>query len=76
MATMLPDRIRRLDVSIGDMDLAGTLLKTSTYEFRYLEPDPGQAAVALLMPASERLTWQDGDLFPPMDQNLLKGICS
>ena len=73
MATMLPDRIRRLDVSIGDMDLAGTLLKTSTYEFRYLEPDPGQAAVALLMPASERLTWQDGDLFPPMDQNLPEG---
>ena len=73
MATMLPDRIRRLDVSIGDMDHAGALLKTSTYEFRYLEPDPEQAAVALLMPPSERLTWQDGDLFPPMDQNLPEG---
>lgn len=49
------------------------MLKASTYEFRYLDPDPAQPAVALLMPAAERLTWQDGDLFPPMDQNLPEG---
>jgi len=70
---MLPEKIRALAVSIGDADPAGQLLKTSTYEFRYLHPDPDQAAVALLMPPQERLTWQDGELFPPMDQNLPEG---
>jgi serine/threonine-protein kinase HipA len=70
---MLPEKIRALAVSIGDTALAGQLLKTSTYEFRYLQPDPNQAAVALLMSPSERLTWQDGDLFPPMDQNMPEG---
>ena len=25
------------------------------------------------MPASEKLTWTDGDLFPPMDQSLPAG---
>jgi serine/threonine-protein kinase HipA len=29
--------------------------------------------VALLMPPAQQLTWQDGDLFPPMDQNLPEG---
>ena len=70
---MLPEKIRALAVSIGDADAAGQLLKTSTYEFRYLDPDPEQPPVALLMPPKERLTWQDGDLFPPMDQNLPEG---
>lgn len=70
---MLPEKIRTLAVSIGDADHAGQLLKTSNYEFRYLDPDPGQPAVALLMPPKERLTWQDGDLFAPMDQNLPEG---
>lgn len=70
---MLPERIRLLEVSIGDAQHAGQLLKTSTYEFRYLDPSPEQAAVALLMPATESLTWRDGDLFPPMDQNLPEG---
>jgi serine/threonine-protein kinase HipA len=70
---MLPEKIRALAVSIGDADSAGQLLKTSTYEFRYLDPDPEQQPVALLMPPKERLTWQDGDLFPPMDQNLPEG---
>jgi serine/threonine-protein kinase HipA len=69
---MLPEKIRLLNVSIGDAD-AGQLLRTSTYEFRYLQPDPEQATVALLMPPREQLTWQDGDLFPPMDQNLPEG---
>ena len=42
----LPERLRALDVSIGDHAHAGQLLKTSTYEFRYLaSPDsPGLCA--------------------------------
>ena len=70
---MLPDRIRLLNVSIGDAELSGQLLRASVYEFRYLAPDPEQAVAALLMPPTERLTWQDGDLFPSMDQNLPEG---
>lgn len=70
---MLPEKIRLLNVSIGDAENAGQLLRASTYEFRYLQPDPEQATVALLMPPREQLTWQDGDLFPPMDQNLPEG---
>jgi len=69
----LPEKLRQLQVAIGDNAHAGQLLKASTYEFRYLDADPAQPSVALLMPASERLTWQDGDLFPPMDQNLPEG---
>lgn len=70
---MLPEKIRALSVSIGDAADAGQLLKTSTYEFRYLDADPSQPAAALLMSPRERLTWQDGDLFAPMDQNLPEG---
>lgn len=70
---MLPDKIRALSVSIGDAADAGQLLKTSTYEFRYLDADPSQPAAALLMSPRDRLTWQDGDLFAPMDQNLPEG---
>lgn len=70
---MLPEKIRMLNVSIGDAESSGQLLRAGTYEFRYLNPDPDQATVALLMPPRERLTWQDGDLFPPMDQNLPEG---
>lgn len=70
---MLPEKIRLLNVSIGDAENAGQLIRASTYEFRYLQPEPEQASVALLMPAREKLTWQDGDLFPPMDQNLPEG---
>lgn len=69
----LPEKIRLLNVAIGDSPQAGQLLRGSTYEFRYVQPDPEQPAVALLMPPQERLTWQDGDLFPPMDQNLPEG---
>ncbi|MGM9484779.1 type II toxin-antitoxin system HipA family toxin [Roseateles sp. NT4] len=68
----LPDKIPTLDVSI-DGQHGGQLLKTSTYEFRYPNTDPGQPSVALLMPARIRPTWQDGDLFPVMDQNLPEG---
>ena len=70
---MLPEKIRQLDVSIGDAENAGQLIRASTYEFRYVQPQAEQATVALLMPAAKQLTWQDGDLFPPMDQNLPEG---
>lgn len=70
---MLPEKIRLLDVSIGDAPSAGQLIKTSNYEFRYLSTHTDQAAVALFMSPRERLTWQDGDLFAPMDQNLPEG---
>jgi serine/threonine-protein kinase HipA len=69
----LPDRLRELEVSIGDHSRAGQLLKTSVYEFRYLAAVHEQPAVALLMSAGRQLTWQDGDLFAPMDQNLPEG---
>ena len=70
---MLPERIPQLDVSISDQAGAGQLLKASTYEFRYLNASAQQPSVALLMPAAAKLTWTDGDLFPPMDQNLPEG---
>ncbi len=70
---MLPEKIRALSVSIGDREQAGQLLKTSNYEFRYLDQDPDQPAMALLMSPREKLTWQAGDLFPSMDQNLPEG---
>lgn len=70
---MLPEKIRSLEVDIGDASYAGQLLKTSVYEFRYLEPDPEQATVSLLMSPRQKLTWQDGDLFAPMDQHLPEG---
>lgn len=70
---MLPEKIRLLNVSIGQAEQAGQLIRASTYEFRYMRPDPEQAVVALLMPPQAQLTWQDGDLFPPMDQNLPEG---
>lgn len=70
---MLPERIAQLDVSIGPGPAAGQLLKSSVYEFRYLQATAEQASVALLMPASAKLTWTAGDLFPPMDQNLPEG---
>jgi serine/threonine-protein kinase HipA len=70
---MLPDKIPLLQLSIGHDADAGQLIKRSTYEFRYLAPQTEQPSVALLMPASTQLTWQDGDLFPVMDQNLPEG---
>lgn len=70
---MLPEKISLLGVTIGDNSQAGQLLRKSTYEFRYLDTDPEQPSVALFMPAEAKLTWQDGDLFAPMDQNLPEG---
>jgi serine/threonine-protein kinase HipA len=70
---MLPEKIRALEVDIGDAPRAGQLLKASAYEFRYIEPDLEQATASLLMSPRQKLTWQDGDLFAPMDQNLPEG---
>lgn len=70
---MLPEKIRSLDVSIGNAEHAGQLIKSSNYEFRYLSTDSDQPEVALLMPPTQQLTWQAGDLFAPMDQNLPEG---
>jgi len=70
---MLPDKITQLDVSIAGHHGAGQLLKTSNFEFRYVDASPTQPEVALLMPAAKKLTWGSGDLFPPMDQNLPEG---
>jgi serine/threonine-protein kinase HipA len=70
---MLPEKIRSLAVSVGQEEHAGQLLKASIYEFRYLSPDPEQPVAALLMSPRERLTWQGGELFAPMDQNLPEG---
>jgi serine/threonine-protein kinase HipA len=71
MTTMLPEKIKQLDVQINGT-LAGQLLKHSVYEYRYLDSNASQASVALLMPPS-RPTYQDGDLFAVMDQNLPEG---
>lgn len=68
---MLPDRIKLLDVQIAGQP-RGQLLRQSRYEFRYLVADAAQPSVGLLMPP-EQLTYEDGDLFPVMDQNLPEG---
>lgn len=68
---MLPERVKALAVDVGGQP-SGQLLRHSVYEYRYARPDAAQPAVSLLMPPS-RPTWQDGDLFPSMDQNLPEG---
>lgn len=69
---MLPEKLRQLEVDVGGRP-SGQLLKHAVYEYRYLRVDePAQPSVALLMPPA-RPTYQDGDLFPPMDQNLPEG---
>ncbi|MGQ0710484.1 MAG: HipA N-terminal domain-containing protein [Rhodoferax sp.] len=67
----LPERIKLLNVGIGAQG-QGQLLHQSRFEFRYLDHDPDQACVGLLMPA-ERLTYADTALFAVMDQNLPEG---
>ena len=68
---MLPERIRQLQVEIAGA-ARGQLLRHSIYEFRYLSTDLTQPSLALLMPPSTP-TYQDGDLFPVLDQNLPEG---
>lgn len=69
---MLPDKVRQLNVAINGRP-SGQLVKHSVYEYRYSSLTPDQASVALLMPAANSPTWQDGDLFAVMDQNLPEG---
>ena len=73
-AASLPDRVVELAVDLAGQP-SGQLLQTLVYEFRYASADPGQAAISMLMPPT-RPTWQDGDLFPSLDQNLPEGTCS
>jgi serine/threonine-protein kinase HipA len=69
---VLPERIRQLDIEIAG-PVAGQLIKHSVYEFRYLRADDtGQPALSLVMPPTQP-TYQDGDMFPVMDQNLPEG---
>lgn len=69
---MLPERVKQLEVDIAGRP-SGQLLKHAVYEYRYLRTDlREQPVVALLMPPT-RPTYQDGDLFAPMDQNLPEG---
>jgi len=71
-----PERIKRLDVSLGAAQAGrrcGELLRESTYLFKYDSDDPRQPAVSLLMPPSIAV-YEDGDLFPAMDMNLPEGF--
>ena len=67
----MDERTRLLQVNVAGQP-SGQLLQQSGFEFRYLQTDPAQPVVGLLMPPT-RLTWQDGALFPVMDQNLPEG---
>ena len=69
---MLPERIRSLNVDVAGMH-SGELLRHSVYEYRYAATPTERPAVGLLMQPETRPTWQDGDLFPVMDQNLPEG---
>lgn len=72
MVPELPERIRRLQVHVGTA-LSGDLVRDSQYLFTYASDTTDQPAVALLMPPSRQLAYQDGDLFPSMDMNLPEG---
>lgn len=68
---MLPDKIKQLSVSINSAP-CGDLLRHAVFEFRYARHSSDQDGVGLLMPPT-RPSYQDGDLFPVMDQNLPEG---
>lgn len=68
----LPLKILQLQVAI-DGKPSGELLKHSIYEYRYGDSRADQPSIALLMSAKLKPTWQDGDLFAVMDQNLPEG---
>lgn len=67
----MDERIKLLQVNVSGRP-SGQLLQQSGFEFRYLQADPAQPVAGLLMPPT-KLTWQDGALFPVMDQNLPEG---
>lgn len=70
-APTLPERVPELAVQVGGTP-SGQLLRHSVYEYRYARPGAAQPAVSMLM-SPRQPTWQDGDLFPSMDQNLPEG---
>jgi serine/threonine-protein kinase HipA len=65
------DKLGELLVSINGTKV-GRLLKASTYKFQY-ESAAVHQRVALAMPPQDALAWEDGSLFPPMDQHLPEG---
>lgn len=67
----LPEKLKLLDVLVGE-ERAGSLVKDAIYHFSYAEDAPGKPSVGLFMPRSA-LAYQDGALFPVMDQNLPEG---
>jgi serine/threonine-protein kinase HipA len=75
--TELPEKIKRLQVSIGAADQfansGGELIKDSIYSFRYAHDGADQPALSLLMPPTT-VQHDDGDLFPVLDQNLPEGF--
>lgn len=72
MTTMLPERIRLLDVAVNGSQ-SGRLAHASTFTFDYTRDDPGQPSVSLLMPPSSLHFDGGGALFPAMDMNLPEG---
>jgi len=68
----LPDKIKRLQVTIGS-NAVGELLRESRYLFKYDTDDESQPAVSILMPPKTSV-YEDGDLFPSMDMNLPEGF--
>jgi serine/threonine-protein kinase HipA len=72
MTTMLPERIRLLDVAVNGSH-SGRLAHASTFTFDYTRDDPGQPSVSLLMPPSILHFDGGGALFPAMDMNLPEG---
>ena len=67
----LPDKLKLLDVLVSGA-VAGSLVKDAVYHFNYAEDAPGKPSVGLFMPRNA-LAYQDGALFPVMDQNLPEG---
>ncbi|MEP6824731.1 MAG: type II toxin-antitoxin system HipA family toxin, partial [Ramlibacter sp.] len=68
----LPEKIKQLDVLVGQ-GIEGSLTRDSQYSFTYAQDAPGRPVVGLFMPRTS-LVYQDGGLFPVMDQNLPEGF--
>lgn len=67
----LPDRIKRLEVTIAGEHEAD-LVHESTYVLSYASDRTDKPSASLLLPRS-KILYQDGDLFPSMDMNLPEG---
>lgn len=71
---MLPEKIKKLDVTLDSSDAPfGALIRQSQFEFTYLKDDDQQPPVSILMPPTA-MSYRDGDLFPSMDMNLPEGF--